>query len=88
MSLPSLHNEVRMVVNLKFFAGLRDALPREPFPFPAEFPEGITVADVLARYEVPPEKPRIILINGVHSDTGSPLKDGDTLSLFPPVAGG
>lgn len=77
-----------MLVNLKFFAGLRNHLPPEPFPYTAEFPEGSTVADVLERYGVPPDKPRILLINGVHSEVGSVLKDGDTLSLFPPVAGG
>lgn len=77
-----------MVVNLKFFAGLRSFLPAEPFPYPDEFPDGSTVADVLARYAIPPDKPRILLLNGVHCGLEAKLKDGDTLGLFPPVAGG
>lgn len=77
-----------MTVNLKFFAGLRSFLPPEPFPYPFEAAEGATVADVLAAFSVPEEKPRIVLVNGVHSELTRPLCDGDTVSLFPPVAGG
>jgi molybdopterin converting factor small subunit len=78
----------KMVVQLKFFAGLRNYLPAEPFPYPAEVKEGATVADVLALYKVPEDKPHILLLNGVHCDLAARLSDGDTLSLFPPVAGG
>ncbi len=77
-----------MVVNLKFFAGLRQHLPPEPVPYPAQVPDGATVADILALYQVPPEKPKILLVNGRHADPAHALRDGDTLSVFPPVAGG
>ncbi|MEW6486444.1 MAG: MoaD/ThiS family protein [Thermodesulfobacteriota bacterium] len=77
-----------MVVHLKFFAGLRDFLPPEPVPYPAEIPGGATVGEILARYRVPLEKPKILLVNGRHATLEQPLADGDTLSVFPPVAGG
>lgn len=77
-----------MTVNLKFFAGLRNFLPSEPFPYPFEAAEGATVADVIAAFNVPEDKPRIVLVNGIHSALTRQLKDGDTVSLFPPVAGG
>ena len=77
-----------MVVRLKFFAGLRGYLPEGASPFPAEFADGVNVADVFHRFGVPLEKPRIILVNGRHADLGRVLTNGDLLAVFPPVAGG
>jgi molybdopterin converting factor small subunit len=77
-----------MTVKLKFFADLRNYLPSEPFPYPAEVKEGATVADILAMFKIPEDKPHILLLNGVHCTLDSKPGDGDTLSLFPPVAGG
>lgn len=85
---PFFPSEAAMTVNLKFFAGLRAFLPPEPYPYPFDAADGATVADVIAAFEVPADKPRIILVNGVHSGLEAKLKDGDTVSLFPPVAGG
>jgi molybdopterin converting factor small subunit len=32
--------------------------------------------------------PKIILVNGIHGTKGQTLKEGDVVSIFPPVAGG
>ena len=77
-----------MVVKLKFFAGLREYLPPGESPYSAELADGATVAEVFRRFGVPPEKPRIILVNGRHADPDHVLADGDLLAVFPPVAGG
>ena len=77
-----------MVLELRFFAGLRDYLPKGPTPHTAELPDGSTVGDVLKAFQVPPDKPRILLVNGRHADAGQVLHNGDVLSVFPPVAGG
>ena len=78
-----------MRVTLRFFASLRNFLPKSGAEgYPAEIPDGSTVSDVIARYGIPPEKPKIILVNGRHAGAGTVLSDGDSLSLFPPVAGG
>ena len=77
-----------MVVKLKFFAGLREHLPPEPSPYPVEFPEGATVGDVLQRYDIPTDKPKILLVNGRHAEVDQELGNEDVLSVFPPVAGG
>ncbi len=77
-----------MIVNLKFFAGLRSYLPEGQTPHAAEAPNGATVQEVLDRFQVPRDKPRILLVNGRHADPEQVLNDGDTLSVFPPVAGG
>jgi molybdopterin converting factor small subunit len=77
-----------MIVQLKFFAGLRGYLPSGESPFPAEIADGATVADVFHAFGVPPGKPRIILVNGRHAGADRVLADGDLLAVFPPVAGG
>jgi molybdopterin converting factor small subunit len=77
-----------MIVKLKFFAGLRDFLPPGESPYLADLEDGTTVADVFRAFGVPLEKPRIILVNGRHSDSNRVLADGDLLAVFPPVAGG
>jgi len=77
-----------MIVHLKFFAGLRDAIPGRKSPYPAELPADATVQDVLDRFQVPRDKPKILLVNGRHTELSHVLREGDTLSVFPPVAGG
>lgn len=75
-------------MELRFFADLRRYLPGNGAPLISDLAEGCTVAQVLATYGIPADKPRIILINGIHADQDVALKDGDILALFPPVAGG
>lgn len=77
-----------MTVQIKLFAGLRDLLPEGRFPYPANLPEGTTVADALRFLHLPEDKPRILLVNGRHAVPDHILRDGDALSVFPPVAGG
>ena len=77
-----------MTIQLKFFAGLRNYLPEGQSPYPAEVAEGATVGDVLGQFGVPEDKPRILLVNGRHADVGQILREGDLVSVFPPVAGG
>ena len=47
-----------------------------------------SVKDVLHKLNIPAESPKIILVNGKHSAPSHTLKDGDTISLFPPFSGG
>jgi len=46
------------------------------------------VQDILSKLKIPEEMPKIILVNGIHGKKDQVLKDGDVLSVFPPVAGG
>ena len=77
-----------MRVELRFFAGLREVLPPGEAPHLAELPDGTTVRRVLETYGVPEEKPKILLVNGRHAAPEQELREGDVLSVFPPVAGG
>lgn len=77
-----------MNVQIKLFAGLRGLLPEGRFPYPAELPDGATVADALRSLQVPLDKPTILLVNGRHATLDTVLVEADVFSAFPPVAGG
>lgn len=53
-----------------------------------EFSEGITVGELLKELKIPESMPKIILVNGRHAELERALAEGDTLSIFPPIAGG
>ncbi len=50
--------------------------------------QGSTVQNVLDQLHIPHDLPMIILINGVQKGQTDSLHDGDSLSVFPPIAGG
>lgn len=79
-----------MEIEVKLFATLMDYLPKGSSQFSCKLTVNSTntVRDVLKKLTVPDEIPKIILVNGVHSNLDRVLKFGDVLSVFPPVAGG
>jgi sulfur-carrier protein len=79
-----------MEIEVKLFATLRDYLPKgsSRFSCKMEVDDSTRVQEILSRLKIPEEIPKIILINGVHGKREQILKDGDVLSIFPPVAGG
>jgi sulfur-carrier protein len=79
-----------MEIEVKLFATLRDYLPQGSSLFSCRMEiDGQTrVQDILGKLKIPEEMPKIILVNGVHGKRDQVLKEGDILSVFPPVAGG
>ena len=79
-----------MEIEVKLFATLRDYLPKgsSRFSCKMEVDPSTRIEDILSRLKIPDETPKIILINGVHAKKEQVLKEGDVLSVFPPVAGG
>ncbi|NIO03230.1 MAG: MoaD/ThiS family protein [Proteobacteria bacterium] len=79
-----------MEIEVKLFANFRDYLPKGSDRFSSKIKVDASkrVADVLRKLGLPEDYPKIILINGVHAKENDKLKDGDVLSVFPPVAGG
>lgn len=52
-------------------------------------PDGFENAgQIIAHFDIPAEEVSILLINGFHKKPADPVKDGDVISLFPPVGGG
>lgn len=79
-----------MEVEVKLFATLRDYLPKGSGKFSCKMEiDGQTrIRDLLERLKIPKEIPKIILVNGVHGKEDQILREGDVVSIFPPVAGG
>jgi molybdopterin converting factor small subunit len=79
-----------MEIEVKLFATLQDYLPRRSDRFSCKmvWDGQARVKDILSKLNIPDEIPKIILVNGVHGKQDQMLKDGDVVSIFPPVAGG
>ncbi len=81
-----------MKIDLKLFANLRRHLPPDSEGGTAhlEVEEGLTLKELLDRFNIPKEMAQMVLVNGenVDRDLGVHLKDGDLVSIFPPIAGG
>jgi len=74
-----------MTTEVRLFAYLREGrFNRQDM----DLPEPTSLRDLLGMLEIPPERVSLPLINGKYCDLAQPLKDGDVVSLFPPVAGG
>ncbi len=79
-----------MEVKVKLFATLRDFLPEnsDGKSCQMEIDATTTIAQIITTLKIPEEIPKIILVNGLSGTIEQTLKEGDELSIFPPVAGG
>ena len=82
-------------ITFKLFATLQDYLPAEAKKTNAlvlDLDEGTTVAQVVERFALPLKLVHLVLIDGNFvppaERSGRILKDGETLAIWPPVAGG
>jgi molybdopterin converting factor small subunit len=83
-----------MKITLKLFATLADRLPEGAHAnaAPVEVPAGATPNQVIDQFQVPRDRVHLVLLNGVYVD--APDRDrlvihaGDSLAIWPPVAGG
>jgi molybdopterin converting factor small subunit len=53
-----------------------------------EVKDGATLREVMNQLGIPPDLPNMVLVNGRQAPDGTVIKDGETLSIFPPLAGG
>ncbi len=53
-----------------------------------DLPENATIDDAINLLNFPEKIPLLKIVNGEHRPPKHPLKDGDELALFPPIAGG
>ena len=80
-------NNNSISVTVKFFAILRQYGPDKDVLI---IPENSKVKLLFDKYSIPKEERRaIILVNGrPHKDLNTIIKDGDLISIFPPIGGG
>ena len=74
--------EVRLLLTFKGNA------PNGEHPFTLEFPDGVTVAQVLESLSISSSTAKVVLVNGRFSSGGQQLTDGDQITVFPPLEGG
>lgn len=74
-----------MQIKVRLFATLRENRGKELF---MELSEVATVTDIIGRLNIEKEEVAILLINGRDGLLNTPLKEGDVVSIFPPVGGG
>ncbi len=88
MSVPLLsrHRKKLMQVTVKLHASLRPYGRNDSDNglFPLETTEKATVLEVMRQLGIPPERVRMILLNGRGVDSDSILSNGDRVALFPP----
>jgi Molybdopterin converting factor, small subunit len=84
-----------MRVTLKLYATLTGYLPQgaEKHAVKIDVPVDTTVYKIIDQFNVPRAMAHLVLLNGIYlhpdeRDKQKRLKDGDTLAVWPPVAGG
>ncbi len=88
-----------MRITFKLFATLTECLPpsldgheRRGNEIAVDAPDGSTVQEVIDRFHLPRPLVHLVLVNGVFVPPGErtrrALADGDTLAIWPPIAGG
>jgi len=84
-----------MKITFKLFAHLQDYLPPEGKKTNAltlELEQGTTVDQLIRRFSLPEKLVHLVLIDGnlvpPGERAGRIMRDGETLAIWPPVAGG
>ena len=79
-----------MKISVKLIATYRDLLPPEAHgnKIEIELPEGFTVSDVMARFDVPQDETSVIVVNGLTVPLSTLLAEGDLVTAFSAIAGG
>ncbi len=78
-----------MEIEVRLFATFRDYLPRDTqVSFKKVLDKETAVAHFADEISLPPDMPKIFIVNGNVVTGEYVLRDGDIVSIFPPVAGG
>jgi len=82
-------------ITFKLFASLQDYLPPEAKKTNAltlDVGDDATVAQVIERFNLPQKLVHLVLIDGTYvppaARAGRVLRQGETLAIWPPIAGG
>jgi sulfur carrier protein ThiS len=80
-----------VTVEVELFATLTPYLPPEHDSrgrARVDLPDDATVADLASRLGIPPDLPRVVLVNGEAVEPDHRLRPDDQVTFFPPLAGG
>ncbi|CEI73257.1 MULTISPECIES: MoaD/ThiS family protein [Romboutsia] len=74
-----------MKIEIRLFATFREGREKKQV---LEIAEDMNIIDILKILNIDKEEVSILLLNGMDGGFDRKLKDGDILSIFPPVGGG
>jgi sulfur-carrier protein len=80
-----------MQIEIKLLTGLKQYLPDPDATGtvrPLEIAEPATVKHVLEKLGIPPDTPKVIMINDRQGALEDDVAPGDRVTFFPPVGGG
>jgi sulfur carrier protein len=79
-----------MTIQVALYAGLTRYRPRgaQNRKATVDVPDGATVLDVMRQLGVPDDVPCVSVVDGTRATAETVLRDGETLSVFPPLTGG
>jgi molybdopterin converting factor small subunit len=79
-----------MNIEVRLYANFRDFLPpgSTTFAMKKSLERGMTIEELVKDLGLPEDVPKIVIVNGSHAEFDYVVKDGDTVSVFPPLAGG
>ena len=84
-----------MKITFKLFATLTDYLPpsaRHTNVLELEVPADASISRIIEPFGLPPKLVHLVLVNGTfvppEERLSRTLQDGDTLAIWPPIAGG
>ena len=79
-----------MKVYVKLLNVYRKYLPDDAqgAAYSLQVPDGTRVEELLAQVPVPADESRVVLVNGHTPLEEQVLKEGDTIAIFPAMAGG
>jgi molybdopterin converting factor small subunit len=79
-----------MNIEVRLYANFRDFLPpgSTTFAMKKSLEREMTIEELVKDLGLPEDVPKIVIVNGSHTEFNYVVKDGDTVSVFPPLAGG
>ena len=84
-----------MKITLKLYASLSDHLPdeaRKRNALELELANGTTIGQVIESQHLPPKSCHLVLVDGIYVQPAEratrSLAEGETLAIWPPIAGG
>jgi molybdopterin synthase sulfur carrier subunit len=72
-------------VEVRLFASFRQGRKKTQI---MEVNEGTTISDIIKALNIDEDEVAIMLLNGRDGPSNRELKDGDVVSIFPPIGGG
>ena len=73
-------------IQIKLFASLQEFTPPSSDEYPID--AGLSIQNLLEQLNIPPEKAKLIFVNGVKVDLTESLTGGERVGIFPAVGGG